>query len=171
MLFRSIEGNQEFIELYGNEDIDLDVSFAEIQDITKKNSAFTKEFKVPGSKNNNYIFNYFFDINQVFTDWNPKKKFEADLIYDGYELYNGYVRLNSVSINKIEKVYSITFYSAVGDLVANISDKALCNVDTSSLNHSLMTQQLQKHFSLTHHYINQHLTTQQIQHIQLHQIL
>lgn len=132
-----VDGNQEFIELYGNEDIDMDVSFAEIQDITKKNSAFTKEFKVPGSKNNNYIFNYFFDINQVFTDWNPKKKFEADLIYDGYELYNGYVRLNSVSINKIEKVYSITFYSAVGDLVANIGDKALCNVDTSSLNHSL----------------------------------
>jgi hypothetical protein len=137
MIRTYVDGNQEFIELYGNEDIDMDVSFAEIQDITKKNSAFTKEFKVPGSKNNNYIFNYFFDINQVFTDWNPKKKFEADLIYDGYELYNGYVRLNSVSINKIEKVYSITFYSAVGDLVANIGDKALCNIDTSSLNHSL----------------------------------
>ena len=132
-----VEGNQEFIELYGNEDIDMEVSFAEIQDITKKNSAFTKEFKIPGTKNNNYIFNYFFDLNQTFTDWNPKKKFEADLIYDGYELYNGYVRLNSVSINKIEKVYSITFYSAVGDLVANIGDKALCNVDTTSLNHSL----------------------------------
>jgi hypothetical protein len=132
-----VDGNQEFIELYGNENIDMEVSFAEIQDITKKNSAFSQEFKVPGSKNNNYIFNYFFDLNQVFTDWNPKKKFEADLLYDGYELYNGYVRLNSVSINKIEKIYSITFYSAVGDLVANIGDLALCNVDTSSLNHSL----------------------------------
>ena len=132
-----VDGNQEFIELYGNEDIDMEVSFAEIQDITKKNSAFTKEFKVPGSKNNNYIFNYFFDLNQTFTDWNPKKKFEADLMYDGYELYNGYVRLNSVSINKIEKIYSITFYSAVGDLVANIGDLALCNIDTSSLNHTL----------------------------------
>ena len=137
-----VNGNQEFIELYGNEEIDMEVSFAEIQDITKKNSAFTKEFKVPGSKNNNLIFNYFFDLNQVFTDWNPKRKFEADLIYDGYEIYNGYVRLNSVSINKIEKVYSITFYSAVGDLVANIGDKALCNVDTSSLNHSLYNPRL-----------------------------
>lgn len=132
-----VDGNQEYIELYGNEDIDMEVSFAEIQDITKKNSAFTKEFKVPGSKNNNYIFNYFFDINQVFTDWNPKNKFEAELIYDGYEIFDGYVRLNSVSINKIEKVYSITFYSAVGDLVANIGDKPLCQVDTTSLNHSL----------------------------------
>lgn len=132
-----VNGNQEFIDLYPDEDIDLEISFAEIQDITRKNSSYSKEFKVPGSNNNNYIFNYFFDLNQSFTNWNPKKKFEADLLYDGYEIYNGYVRMNSVSINKIEKVYSITFYSAVGDLVANIGDKALCNVDTSSLNHSL----------------------------------
>jgi hypothetical protein len=137
-----VNGNQEFIDLYPDENIDLQVSFAEIQDITKKNSSYTREFKVPGSKNNNYIFNYFFDLNQVFTDWNPKQKFEADLIYDGYEIYNGYVRMNSVSINKTEKIYSITFYSTVGDLVANIGDKALCNVDTSSLNHSLYNPQI-----------------------------
>ena len=73
-----VNGNQEFIELYGNENVSIEVSFAEIQDITKKNSAYTQEFKVPGSKNNNYIFNYFFDINTVALDWNPKEKFEAD---------------------------------------------------------------------------------------------
>lgn len=45
-----VNGNQEFIDLYGNEKIDMEISFAEVQDITKKNSAFTKEFKVPGTK-------------------------------------------------------------------------------------------------------------------------
>lgn len=132
-----VEGNQEFIELYGNEDIDLEISFAEIQDITKKNSAYTKEFKVPGSKNNNYIFNYFFDINSVYLNWNPKKKFEADLIYDGYEIYNGYIRLNSVTVDKLEKVYSITFYNGVGDVAANIGDKLMRNLDLSDINHPM----------------------------------
>ena len=132
-----VDGNQEYIELFGNENITMEVSFAEIQDITKKNSAFTQEFNVPGTKQNNYIFNYFYDINTVALDWNPKRKFEADLIFDGYELYNGYVRMNSVSINKLEKTYSITFYTAIGDLASNIGDKALCNVDTTSLDHNL----------------------------------
>jgi hypothetical protein len=130
-----VNGNQEYIELYGNENIEMEVAFAEIQDITKKNSAFTKEFKVPGTKNNNFIFNYFFDINSVYLNWNPKKKFEADLIYDGYELYNGYIRMNNVSINKLEKVYSITFYSEVGDVAANIGDKFLRELDLSHLSH------------------------------------
>jgi hypothetical protein len=132
-----VEGKQRYLDLYGNETIDIEVSFAEIQDITKKNSAFTKEFRVPGSKNNNEIFNYFFDINSVYLDWNPKKKFEADLLYDGFELYNGYVRMNSVSINKTEKIYSVSFYNAVGDVVANIGDKSLCEVDTTPVNYFL----------------------------------
>lgn len=132
-----VEGQEKYIDLYGNEDIAIEVSFAEIQDITKKNSAYTKEFRVPGSSNNNEVFNYFFDINSAPLDWNPKRKFEAQLIFNGYELYNGNIRLNSVTIVKREKVYSITFYAEVGDLAANIGDKALCNVDTSSLNHSL----------------------------------
>lgn len=135
-----VGGEQKFIELYGNENITMNVSFAEVQDIRKKNSAYSQEFKVPGSKNNNEIFNYFFDINAVALDFNPKLKFEADLIYDGYEIFNGFIRLNSVTIDKIEKIYSLTFYSQVGDLAANIGDKALCNVDTTSLNHSLYRQ-------------------------------
>lgn len=132
-----VGNNQEYIDLYPDESISMDVSFAQVQDITKKNSPYSKEFKVPGSKNNNQIFNYFFDLNSIFVDWNPQAKFEADLLYDGYVIYTGYVRLNNVSINKTEKVYSITFYTAVGDLVANIGDLAMCNINTSSLNHSL----------------------------------
>ena len=132
-----VAGQEKYIDLYGNENIAIEVSFAEIQDITKKNSAFTKEFRVPGSNNNNDIFNYFFDINSIALDWNPKRKFEAQLIFNGYELYSGNIRLNQVTILKTEKVYSVTFYAEVGDLSSNIGDKALCNVDTSSLNHSL----------------------------------
>jgi hypothetical protein len=130
-----VNGNQEYLDLYGDENVTIEVSFAEIQDITKKNSNYTQEFRIPGSKNNNYIFNYFFDINTEYLDWNPKKKFEAELLWNGTELYSGYIRLNSVSINKIEKVYSVTFYSSIGDLVSNIGDKSLCEVNTDSVNY------------------------------------
>lgn len=130
-----VDGNIEFIELYGNEKITLEVSFAEIQDITKKNSAFTKEFNVPGSKNNNYIFNYFFDFNQVPLDWTPTRKFEAELMYNGYIILSGYIRLNSVTVTGLEKQYNVTFYNAVGDVAATIGDKFMNQLDLSSLSH------------------------------------
>ena len=64
-----VNGKQRYLDLYGDENVTLDVSFAEIQDITKRNSAYTQEFKVPGTDNNSDIFNYFFEINAVPLDW------------------------------------------------------------------------------------------------------
>ena len=95
-----VEGQQKYLDLYENENVSMETSFAEIQDITKKNSAYTKEFKIPGTNNNSDIFNYFFEINSVPLDWNPKRKFEASLIYNGYELYSGNIRLNQVTIDR-----------------------------------------------------------------------
>jgi len=130
-----VNGNQEFIDIYGDENVIAEVSFAEIQDITKKNSTFTQSFKVPGSKNNNMIFDYFYEIDSVYLTWNPIKKFEADLLYDGYEIYNGYIRMENVVITGIEKEYNITFYTNVGDVAANIGDKFMNQLNLSHLSH------------------------------------
>ena len=136
-LVTNVAGNQEYIELFGTETLSLDVSFAEIQDITKKNSAYTKEFDVPGTNQNNYIFNYFFDFNQVPLDWTPSKKFEAWILYNGYIIISGYIRLNYVTIDKEEKTYNITFYNGVGDVAANIGDKFMNQLDLSHLSHPM----------------------------------
>ena len=130
-----VDGNEEYIELFPDETITIDLSFAEVQDITKKNSAFTKEFNVPGSKNNNYIFNYFFDFNQVPLDFTPTRKFEAEILFNGYLIASGYIRLNNVSILKLNKTYNITFYNGVGDVAANIGDKFMAQLNLDHLSH------------------------------------
>lgn len=134
-ILTKVNGNDEYLELFGTETLNLDVSFAEIQDITKKNSSYSKEFNLPGSNQNNYIFNYFFDFNQVPLDWVPTRKFEAWLLYNGYVILSGYIRLNSVLIDKEVKTYSVTFYNGVGDVAANIGDKFMRELDLSHLSH------------------------------------
>lgn len=130
-----VAGKTEYIELFGTDAVTLDISFAEIQDITKKNSAYSREFNVPGSNANNYIFNYFFDLNQVPLDFTPTKKFEAQMLYNGYIVASGYIRLNAVVVEKEQKTYNITFYNGVGDVAAQISDKFMRQLDLSHLSH------------------------------------
>lgn len=130
-----VAGNTEYIELFGTDALTLDISFAEIQDITRKNSSYSKEFNVPGSNRNNYIFNYFFDLNQVPLDFTPTKKFEAQILYNGYIITSGYIRLNAVVVEKEQKTYNITFYNGVGDVAAEISDKFMRQLDLSHLSH------------------------------------
>ena len=117
-----------YLDLYGNEDIMIEMSFAEVQDVTKKNSVFTHSFKLPGSKKNNNVFNHFYDANASMFDFNVKEKFLAEMVYNGEVLYNGYLRLNSTTRIKNEVIYDVTFYSEVGDLVSNIQDKYLSDL-------------------------------------------
>lgn len=134
-----VNGQTEYIELGGEDKLTLDISFAEIQDITRKNSAYTKEFNVPGSNGNNYIFEYFFDLNQVPLNFIPTQKFEAQLLYNGYIISSGYIRLNTVTTVKEQKTYNITFYNGIGDVAASISDKFLRQLDLSHLSHPWST--------------------------------
>lgn len=130
-----VQGQPKFLDLYKDEPVLLSLSFAEVQDITKKNSAFSKGFSVPGSQRNNEIFNFFYDLNSVPVTFNPNNKFDAQLLWDGYEILQGHIRLNGVSITNDEIIYQVTFYNQIGDLAANIGDKYLRNLNLSALTH------------------------------------
>lgn len=123
------------IDTFGDESILLDYSFAEIQDITSKNSSFTKGFSLPGSKENNDIFQHYYDVNASMTDYDIRNVFECEILQDGYEIIKGYIRLENVSILNKEITYNVTFYSNVGLLTSNIGDKVLRDLDFDSLDH------------------------------------
>ena len=137
----------EYLETYGDEDIKIEVGFAEVQDITKKNSTFTESFKLPGSKHNNDIFNHFYEFNASMLDYDARKKFDCQLLYDGIILYEGYLRLNGATRDKEEIIYDVTFYSEVGNLVANIGDKLLADIDFNNLNHVYDTRIGESYFT------------------------
>lgn len=133
---RTIIDNQiRYVDLFEDEDIFLDYSFAEIQDITSKNSPFSKSFSVPGSKNNNDIFQHYYNINAAMTDYDIRTVFEASLEIKGYEILKGYIRLEGVSIDVTNVTYSVVFYSEVGLLTSQIGDKLLREVNYTSLDH------------------------------------
>jgi hypothetical protein len=131
----TVENENIFLDLYRNEPVLLSLSFAELQDITKKNSNFSKAFSLPGSKKNNQVFNFFYDLNAIPTTFNPNNKFNATLMWDGYEIMVGSIRLNGVTIADGEIIYQVTFYNQVGDLMSNIGDKFLFDLDLSYLSH------------------------------------
>lgn len=128
-----INGEKRFIDLYPDEDIFTDYSFAEIQDVTVKNSPYTKSFTIPGSKNNNDIFQHYYNFNSALTDYDVRNVFEASFEVDGYEVFTGYLRLENANITVTEVQYNVVFYSQVGLLSADIGDKVLAQLNFSGL--------------------------------------
>ena len=134
-LITEILGEKIVLDLYGNEDIFASISIAEIQDISQKNSSYTKDFNLPGSKTNNRVFQHFYNVNSVQTNYDARNKFSAYFTYDGYTIMTGYIRLNSVTQTRTEIFYNVNFYNQIGDLAANISDKFMRELDLSHLSH------------------------------------
>jgi len=131
----TISGTTHYLDLFETSEFKVNSSFAEIQNITQRNSTYSNSFYVPGSKENNDIFQHFFHLNSSFTDFDIRRKMDAILTYNGYEIMTGYVRLNFVNIENREVIYNITFYNEVGNLLANIGDKLMRDLDLSYMNH------------------------------------
>ena len=138
----TISGNTYSVDMFEDSDFKLNLSFAEIQDITKRNSTYSKSFYVPGSKHNNDVFQHFFNINASFTDYDVRKKMDAVLTYDGYEIMEGYLRLEFVNIENTDVIYNLTFYSDFGNLLAGIGDKLMYDLDLSDLDHPYNSPQI-----------------------------
>lgn len=136
----TIGTSQVYIDLYDDEPVLISISAGEIVDITQKNSAFSQSFTVPGTKSNNDIFNYYYDISSIPTSFNPNNKFEAIMVWDGYEIMRGNIRLEGVVVNKDEIEYEITFYNQIGDLSSNIGDKFLRQLNLSGLSHPFTSE-------------------------------
>lgn len=119
------------VDLYEDEPIYYELSFAEIQDISKKNSGFTKTFNLPGTPENNRFFNHFYDPSVVFTSFDTRIKHNAALNFNGYEIAVGYIRLEKVTKAKGDIIYTVIFYNQIGDLVAKMGDKKLNALTTN----------------------------------------
>jgi len=131
----TISGTTHYLDLFEDSELKVNSSFAEIQNITQKNSTYSSSFYVPGSKKNNDIFQHFFYLNSSFTDFDIRRKMDAVLTFNGYEIMTGYVRLNFVNVENREVIYNITFYNEVGNLLANIGDKLMRDLDLNDMKH------------------------------------
>eukprot|EP00935_MAST-01C_sp_MAST-1C-sp1_P001968 g1968.t1 len=107
------------------------MSFSEIQDITSKNGAYTKSFDLPGSDTNNLFFEFYYNPQNVNIDFDPARRVEADIIFNGYEILTGYLRLMNTVNTDGEVFYQVTFYNETGNLLSKIGDKKLSDLDTT----------------------------------------
>lgn len=125
----------ELIDLYNDESIELQSSVANTIDISKNNTDYTKAFTVPASDNNNRIFKHYYnaDIDNTF-DARVKKNARIEL--DGLPFRTGKMRLIKVSVKSGEpSSYTINFWGNLVSLVALLKDDELSDLDLTSFDH------------------------------------
>ena len=95
----NLDGDTIYLDLYDDVSVNLNLSFAEIQDVTSRNSGYSQTFKVPGTRKNNEFFNYMFNVNQEGLSFNVQKSVVCSINYKGNTVLDGVLRLLKVVVN------------------------------------------------------------------------
>ena len=98
-MITSLYIGEEQLDLYADENIEINSSVTDIEDIEKNTTEFTKDFTVPASNKNNRLFKHYYnaDIDNTF---------DARIKVDGGILLNGFVyKLGKYRLSKAAILY------------------------------------------------------------------
>ena len=115
----------DFLDLYADIPIKINKSFAELQDIGKRNSDFSIGLQLPGSKKNNAFFESFFDVDVDTLYFNPLLRIPASVLINDEVYFDGYLRLNKINVVNSKVEYDVTLFSTIGDLFGKIGNNLL----------------------------------------------
>lgn len=124
-----IPDEYDFLDLYSDIPININKSFAEIQDISKRNSDYSVGVKLPGSKKNNRFFENFFNVDQQSLYFDVTSKIQCNVLINDESYFVGYMKLNRVSVINSKVEYDVTLYSTIGDLYGKIGNNLLKDLD------------------------------------------
>ena len=125
----------EYLDIYDDIPIKINKSFAEIQDIAKKNSNYSVGLKLPGTKKNNRFFESFYNVDNTSLYFDVTKKVQCAVLINDESFFDGYLRLNSVSVENSKVEYDVTLFSVVADFYGVVGNKLLKDLNFRDPDH------------------------------------
>jgi hypothetical protein len=119
----------EYLDIYNDIPIKINKSFAELQDISKKNSDLSVGLKLPGTKRNNRFFENYYDVDNISLFFDVTKKVQCNVLINDESFFDGFLKLNSISVLNSKVEYDVTLLSSVADLYGSIGNKLLKDLD------------------------------------------
>ena len=123
-IYAEVTDGQVICDIYEEEDIPLSLSIDDFKNVAEKVQSYSKDFNLPATKRNNKIFTHLFDVTKIQDafSFNPYVKTQCILKQDGYDIFQGYLKLLDI-VNKEDEIsYSVNLYSenvALKDVLEN----------------------------------------------------
>ena len=131
--------NDERIDLFSDESINVTQSIQNVRDISKIFTDFSRSFTIPASKTNNKIFKHYNNKN-IVGGFDARKKVDARLEINNKPFREGKIKLDGANLKDGSVAsYKITFFGNtvnLKDLLAEDKLETLDWLDNFSVNYS-----------------------------------
>lgn len=135
-MFASLYIGNDKLDLFKDESVELSSSVANINDITKNMTDYSKSFTVPATHNNNIIFKHYYNAN-IDNAFDARIKHTGRIELYGFPFKTGKWTLNKVSVKQGRpSSYTINFVGNLVSLKDKLKNYELKDLNLSSYNHS-----------------------------------
>ena len=123
------------VDLFKDENFELNSSVQNINDISKTFSDFSQSFTVPASDTNNRIFQHYYN-SDVDGSFNPNIRVSSLIEIGSLPFRFGLIQLEDVKLKNAQpSSYTIRFFSKVVNLSDSFGDDELTSLDLSEFDH------------------------------------
>ena len=124
------------LDMFKDESIELNSSVANINDISKNTTEYTKSFTVPASHINNKIFKHYYNAN-IDNTFDARTKVDGRIELSGLPFKFGKWRLEKVAVKQNKpSSYTINFRGNLVSLKEKFKDDDLSSLDLSAFDHT-----------------------------------
>lgn len=128
----------------------LNFAIGDIRDPSKRSGSYSKTITLPGTKNNNNLLSYLYDINADEGTFNVKIRQKCLVIQNGVAIIdNCYLQLVSVKNIEEEIIYEVLIKNTASDFFQTINSRELTDLDFSEWNHELNSDYVNTSISST----------------------
>ena len=121
--------NDERLDLFPDDSINLTQSVQSLRDLTKVFTDFTKSFRVPANDRNNAIFKHYYK-SEIDNGFDARTKKPARIDINGVTFKYGKIQLNSVGIKStVPEFYDIEFFGNTIEIKDLIGDDTLRDLE------------------------------------------
>lgn len=132
------------LDLYEDTEMPLNYTILDVREPDKRKTNFSKTITLPGTKNNNKIFNHVYEISGA-SKFNPNLRTEVVILQDGVQIMRGNMQLkNMVRFNNNEVEYEVIITGDFTSLFADIGIAKLSDLDLSEYQHAWSLQNIEK---------------------------
>ncbi len=127
--------NDVRLDIFQDEEISINLSVQNVQDISKVFTDFTQAFTVPASATNNGVFSYYYR-NDVVGGFDGRLRASARIEINSLPFRTGVVELENVQLKGTDPyAYTLTFYGDVVTLTDLFGEDYLYDLDFSDYDH------------------------------------
>lgn len=144
-------GAKLFLETYevdtiGDIDVDFTYSIADITDIERRSTSYSKTLILPSTTRNQKLFGNIFDISvendydendrNVLSNFNPSKQAKAQIFLDNVKIFDGVLRLIKINNKNGDITYETNVFGRLRDILHTLGDKTLADLNFTNYNHT-----------------------------------